>query len=440
MGSSRLSDEKPSGGDIGVVTRRFPAVHIEDKRPVFILQLESVNAMAIAGMATPGLGREELMPVLNSLRPEGVFVPFMWGSSMQTHRGRGAILCSAVLDLYAGISMGPSEPGGCLPSMLAKQGYRTIFATAHTMPSFGQSDRFNSAAGFRDSHFADYMRKNDPHYGWGYDDCIFYNRTFDYLDRHFATKMHEKFFTYLEVTANHNPFGAKRRSGAPVPFPIHSGFAERYLNSFASEDYCIATFMKRVEPYRDRAHVILVGDHSWPVGILGSKSAERGISAENFLIPFLYLPPRDAGDAYRKGVTIDAPLLGQADITPTLLELLSGKPQSNSFAALLKTPPPGEVAKLPPSYDDCQVTTQPYDGGQVAVVRGNRRLLFRLETRTVRQAEMGEDFRDTVSDERERMRYPEFLNAYLCDRFRFWVKTPKDSPRAVALKIPHYSF
>ena len=195
MNSARLSDEKPgSGQDIGAVTLRYRPVTITDKRPVFILQLESVNAMAIAGMATPDVGRDRLMPVLGERAREGVFVPFMWGASMQTHSGKGAILCSAVMDLYAGVSMGSTMPSGCLPAVLAKAGYYTFFSTAHSEPNFAKGKTFMTSIGFKETHFADLMRKRDTKYGWGYDDCDFYERTFDYLDRHYGKKNRQRIF------------------------------------------------------------------------------------------------------------------------------------------------------------------------------------------------------------------------------------------------------
>lgn len=440
MNSSRLSDSAPTDLDVGAVTRHFRPVPIADKRPVFILQMESVNAMAIAGMGTPGMGREQLMPVLNALSGEGVFVPFMWGASMQTHRGKGSILCSAVLDVFAGVSMGAVQPTNCLGNALAAQGYRTLFFTAHSDPGFAQGWRFVTSAGFKETHFADLMRKGDVHYSWGYDDCYFYKRTFDYIDRKFGARANKNFFAYLEVTANHNPFGGKHRSGVATPFKPPQNFKERYLNSFAAEDSCLATFMERVEPYRDRAHIIFVGDHSWPVGLLGSKDAERGASAENFLIPFLYLPPRDAGEAYRRGAVITKPMLGQADITPTVLELLSGKPQSNSFAALLRARPDGAEPKLPWNYDNCQVTAQPYDGGQISVIRGDTRVHYRLDTQQLRVTQLREDFSEEAASERSKMRYRDFLEKYLCSRFRWWTRAARGDPRVVPLKIPHFSF
>lgn len=195
-----------------------------------------------------------------------------------------------------------------------------------------------------------------------------------------------------------------------------------------------------MEPYRDRAHIIIVGDHSWPVGIQGNKDAERGATPENFMIPFLYVPPRDSGAAYRRDVVIEKPLLGQSDITPTVLELLSGRPQLNSFAALLRQPADGKEPKLPPEYDDCQVSTQPYDGGQIVVARGNRRVRYRFDLHQVRESLLLDDLSEVLGDDKQRMAYREFLGQHLCSRFRYWVSVDKNTPQPKTLRIPHYSF
>jgi hypothetical protein len=222
-------------------------------------------------------------------------------------------------------------------------------------------------------------------------------------------------------------------------------FAQRYLNSFSSQDYCLSRFFERVEPYRDKVHIILVADHSWPVGLYGGVDAQRGASTEHFLIPMLYLPPRDQADKYRHNVKITEPIVGQSDIPSTVLELLSGKPQGNSFAPLLKkygkdekTQPP-----LPETYDDCQVLTQPYDGGIVTVVRKDERVIYKLGGRGYVRTKIAPDFSESLAmgeDEEAPKNYKTFLYANLCKRYRYWQPAGAGEPQAEPHATPHWSF
>lgn len=450
---NRLYGEKPgisAGGLVintraGVVTQQWGKIPSVGEAPVFIVQLESGNAMALQGLATPRSHKSaaDLMPRLTAISQKGVMVPYMWGASMQTHRGQGAILCSAVLDVYAGISNSGDTPHQCLPQVLRAQGYNTVFMSAYANPYFSNTQNFMSKIGFVETHFADKMHPHDLRYRWGYDDCAFYDRYFDYLEKAYKGRLYRKFLGFFEVVANHDPFDRKPAYARFEPFAYPYTHAQNYLNSFAAQDHCLGRFMKRVDKYRDHAHVIIVADHSWPVGIHGgAHSSEQGAAPENFLIPFVYLPPRDRGDTFRHGVSITQPILGQADILPTLLELLTHKPFPNSFAALLKAPKPGEPDPvLPPDYDDCHVMTQPYDGTKISVVRGMEKFTYNRGSRKLRKTLLDKDFVESevpVDDSgmtRPSMSYAAFLEKYLCARNQFWLGKSKDEPRAVS----HYT-
>lgn len=432
----------------GVVTKEWGKFRSDDSS-VFILQLESGNAMALAGLATKrsGLEPQQLMPWMMRLKQQGVMAPFMWGATMQTHRGQGAILCSAVLDVYAGISNSSETPAQCLPQMLSKQGYNTVFMSAYPNPGFANTQNFMHKIGFKETHFGDKMKPGDARYEWGYDDCDFYDRYFDYLDKAFGESMNRKFFGYFALVANHDPFDHKPNFKQYEPFPKPKNMGEKYLNSFAAQDHCLVHFMKRINPYRQNAHIIIVADHSWPVGIRGgSVASERGVAPDNFLIPFIYLPPRGRAAEFRTDSMITEPVPGQVDILPTVLELLSGKYYPNSFATLLKATQDGREPKLPPDYDDCQVMTQPYDGTKITVVRGAEKVSYNRGSGKLRKTMLGEEFAESepvpFEDGRlvKNLSYGAFLNQYLCDRDKYWFKKVKGVPRAVGHSTSKWVF
>ena len=422
--------------NVGVVTQNLGAFHSEDGAPVFILQLESGNALALNGRATPekAFTAKQLMPQIYAAHEQGVLVPHMWGASVQTHRGQGSILCSAVLDIFQGISYMPKAPQNCLPAMLKADGYETFFASAYTDGSFYNTQYFMPAIGFNEAHFADAMQPGDQQWSWGYDDCTFYDRYFDYLKTHFDKRMNTRFMAFFSVVANHSPFEHKKGYEAYEPFATPVNLAEQYLDSFAMQDHCVARFLEKVEPYRDRAHVIIVADHSWPVGVNDSKHNEKGATSDNFMIPFLYLPPLGKKADYEHGTIINK-AVGQPDIFPTILELLSGKHYSNSFAGLLKRHSDTPSKELSAEdYDDCQVMTQPYDGTQVAVARDMQKYTYNLMSHQVAFSQLDKDFYESPQHRSPvSMSYSQFLDHYLCARDKYWLPKLPGQTGAVPL-------
>ncbi|NBO18767.1 MAG: hypothetical protein EBV03_05985, partial [Proteobacteria bacterium] len=412
------------------VTRSFRGFKSEDGAPVFIVQLESLNALALAGLATreEGLGPEQLMPQMYAAREKGVLVTHMWGASMQTQRGQGAILCSGVMDMGGGIASLPKLQSACLPAMLKADGYTTFFASAYSDGQFHNTDRLLAQMGFSERHFADKIQPGDKKWRWGADDCVFYDRYFDYFDAHpELTQSH--FMAYLTVSAHHDPFYSREKYADIAPLTQGRGFLADYLNSAAAQDHCLKRFLERVEPYRQRAHVIVVGDHSWPVGLNGSTYNERGATSDNFMTPFLYLPPYDKGDAMRRGALVDTPALGQPDIFPTVLELLSGTPYRNSFAALLRQGKDGAPPALPDDYDDCQVVTQPYDGTHMGVVRGKHKVTFSVMRRRLATSRLGDDFYEFAPLEAQgNVDFGDFLNQHMCERYKYWLEPDAAAP------------
>ncbi|MBY0408053.1 MAG: sulfatase-like hydrolase/transferase, partial [Rickettsiales bacterium] len=407
-------------GRVGAVVREFGDFHAAQDAPVFIVQLESANALALSGAATPGTGltAEQLMPVMYGAHEEGVLVPYIWGASMQTHRGQGAILCASALDSDRGISMLTALPDNCLPALLKRDGYITEFFSAFASGSFSNTRNFMRGIGFGNAHFLHPVASGGVNRSWGVDDCDFYDRNFDYLEKEYGAKMQGRFMAMFSVVANHFPF----TDGLPayrdfLPFAREDSLVKAYLNSAAAQDHCLERFFERVEPYRERAHIVIVADHSWPVKLDGSAFNERGASSDHFLIPFLYLPPRQAQAQYRTQTVIADRALGQVDILPTLLELLSGKAYSHSFAPLLRR---GE-ASMPAGFDDCYVMTQPYDGLQIAVVRGRDKYTYHAGKKLLTQTRLRPDFIEEATDiPPQAMSLSAFLEGYLCQDYRFW--------------------
>jgi hypothetical protein len=244
--------------------------------------------------------------------------------------------------------------------------------------------------GFKEIHHADIMDAADRLYPWGYDDCAFYRRVFERLARE-QTEQSPPLFAYLQVSSHHYPWKPKRTYAETHLFPKPSNFRENYANSALEQDYCLKIFYERFTSFFSgdgrRAHLFILPDHSWPVGLNpeGNVFNDRGAYNENFLIPVLYIPPAERKNEFRIGQRVHA-RFDETDILPTVFELLNRRNYQNSFAPALKTDDGGG------NYEDCHELRQPYGGGQVAIVSGERKYVYSVQNKTITLYDLRHDF------------------------------------------------
>ena len=190
---------------------------------------------------------------------------------------------------------------------------------------------------------------------------------------------------------NHVPFvGAKYLQSHP--FRPARSFVEHYLNSVSEQDHCLLEFWRRFRQLgRDDVHLFIMPDHS--VGVVGIPPRPDG----NFAVWLAYVPPARQATV-RAARLVHSPVPSQAQIYPTVLELLGAPRSPRSFAFALR----GEPA--PGRYDDCHMLSR---GGNALVVRRNgQRFAYRLDTREVTDGQGG----------REKMSLGEFQERYACGR------------------------
>lgn len=350
----------------------YSTVHVRSDESVIILQLESVNSLVLFEPTRDGKSYRSRIPQpgLSRLVQEGrgVLFPRFWSNGAHTNRAWESILCGVSGNLGPPIAQDPDRLGSrpCLPAHLAQAGYTTVFLYSYFNTDFFNLGGFARAAGFRDLAYGPaLMHQDDRRYAWGYDDCVFYERAFDYL----AAKglAHKKrLFAYLEVGTNHFPFHASRKHPEAHPYPDPRTPLEDYLNSVAEQDYCLLTFWKRFrELGRDDVHLIVVPDHSlWIHETLDDNDAP-------FSTWLAYVPPARRAAEFVRGMVL-APVPSQAELYPTLLELLGGERSPRSFAFALR----GERA--PPDYDSCRQMSEP--NRRLVVRRGTQRREYRFRT------------------------------------------------------------
>ena len=348
----------------------YTAVPIRARESVFIVQLESVNSLAVfepAGEGTPFRPRLP-QPGLETILKEGggVLFPLFWANGTQTHRAWESILCAVSGNLGPAMAADPGRllRATCLPEHLGRGGYDTLFFYSYFNLEFFNLGEFARQAGFREVVYGSkLMRADDPRHRWGFDDCAFYARAFDYLAGKGLDKR-DRLFAYFEVGMHHAPFFNTTRHPQAHPYPAPASFLQHYLNSNAEQDHCLLTFWTRFrELDRDDVYLFIVPDHSlWVHGV--PAYADVG-----FATWLAYVPPARRAREF-KPRAVASPKPSQAQLYPTILELLEGASLSGSFAFALRGEPP------PPGYADCHLLTEP--GNRVVVRKNGERAEYRL--------------------------------------------------------------
>jgi len=340
----------------------FSKLSVPGDDSVFIVQLESVNSSALFTRTPRGIQQRIPVPGLETLLTEGkgVLFPLFWANGTQTNRGLESIVCGVSGNVGEAL---PSDPQRllrrtCLPEQLAAAGYATVYLYAYFDLDFFNFGGFMKQVGFQQTAYGDgLMGKDAPRYEWGYDDCAFYDRAFDYLEKR-GLAQRKRLFAYFEVTANHWPFWYTHKHPEAHPYRSPATPLQHYQNALAEQDHCLLTFWRRLQSLgRDDIHVFILPDHSWMTGHLPRDSA--------FSTFLAYVPPERRRAEFRPGTRL-APVPSQSQVYPTVLELLGAPRTPQSFAFALRGDP------RPPDYDDCQLLADPIGGVLVAMRDGKR--------------------------------------------------------------------
>lgn len=351
----------------------YAAVPIRSRESVFVLQLESVNSLAVFEPSSDGTPFKLRVPQpgLEAIVEQGggVLFPLFWANGAQTNRAWESILCGISGNLGPAMSADPDRllRASCLPGHLARAGYDALFFYSYFELDFFNLGEFARQAGFREVVYgSQLMREEDPRHPWGFDDCAFYGRAFDYLAAKGLDKR-ERVFAYFEVGMHHAPFINTKRHPQAHPYPAPATFLQHYLNSNAEQDHCLLTFWKRFRGLRrDDVHLFIVPDHSlWVHGVPAYPDAA-------FATWLVYVPPARRSGEF-KPRTVASPTPSQAQLYPTILELLEGGSLPGSFAFALRGEPP--LAH----YDNCQLLIEPF-AQRIIVRREGERAEFRVRT------------------------------------------------------------
>ncbi len=323
---------------------------------IFIILMESLNANFLERVTSSG---KEITPYMNSLIKQGLYFEKFYGNSIQTAKGEVAVLCSLIPTSRGKIAVHfPQLNNHCLPSVMARHGYDTIWFQGFGDLSFDNASQFKSNIGFQHIHTAEQFMTSDEkeNYIWGYgvQDNVMYSKFFHYLDSFYSASQNKKIFAILETISNHAKFNMvpwKQR----YLFPDQNDPFQYYANSVHLADRYLQTFFEELEQrdYLRNSLVMIVGDHSFPVGEHGNFNSEVFAYDENFRTPFMILATHNSLPSQRNSLPYS-----QLDIAPTVLDLAGITTTTHFLGTSVFDRPPKAIFLI-----------QPYGGVYLGVVK-----------------------------------------------------------------------
>jgi len=414
--SDDIAHAYTSRKDIEPIVPNNDIYQIDSDESIFILQLESNNAFIQNGDAIVDGKKysKKIGKTFEAISKDGIYFPYFWSNSMQTNRAHVNILCGIANNIRTAYSLDIDKLNtDCLPKILNEDGYDTLFLGSFYDPNFQNKSTFMSHVGVLDQRHADFMHDSDIKYPWGYDDCTFYNRAFDYIENNYDRN--KKKFVYFEVSSHHFPFSNKDEYKDAMSYKDPEDFVEIYSNSLETQDKCLSEFYKRFKEYTDgNTHLFILPDNSWPIGINENTWNIRGVYNDNNLIPFTYIPPANKKSSFFIG-KVESEIFAQTDILPTIAELLTNNNFPNSFAFALRPASKNGNEK----YERCHVISQPYGGGEIAIVKGDDKYIYKTVDRTLTYFDLSKDMleKNPVIVEEE-LPYAKLVDRYFCERFK----------------------
>jgi len=349
---------------------------------VIMVQQESLNGLLVNPMITPELLRAS---------KDGILFSELYGNTIQSERGYESILCGVPPSIAGTLveEYGIEEVGkiGCLPRMFKALGYQPIaFYGGDPNP---RTTRLLEAIGFEQILASDITKPDDVVYDWGNREDIWFTRVNDYIVEHFDTG---KYFIFITASAtNHTPFKVMdSRFTDRVPYPDPKNFEERLSNTtYVQDAYFGHLYDLYRSNYADRATLIAVSDHSWPINMhTHNIYNERGAFEENFRIAMLMIPP-STNNEFAVGTTVTQ-RFSQMDILPSFLEVVGVEQDywlGESFVPWLLVNP--ERVRTEPQK--LKICIQPYGGGFIAIHRYPQKYLFDVLGKNVKVYDLLKD-------------------------------------------------
>jgi phosphoglycerol transferase MdoB-like AlkP superfamily enzyme len=303
-------------------------------RNLVIVVLESTRASATS-VYNPAL---QTTPFLRKLAAAGLVVDKAYALMPSTAKSLTAIFCS----LHPSPQIQPTSLsaellGACMPRLLAKQGYQTLYLQS-------ANERFeNRVAAVANMGFATFIRSGQlPTEGFqvanflGYEDESMLGPSEAWLQAH---KNGPIFAAYLTNNAHHD-YNLISRHGVLQTGGEDETY-QRYLNNVRATDYFLAALFeqyKRAGLYENTLFLV-VGDHGEGFGEHGRRAHNAVPYQEGLWVPLVLFDP--SGAVVKPG-HLPGPAT-QLDILPTVLPLLGFELQGSPHGVSLFKQAPNRV-------------------------------------------------------------------------------------------------
>jgi len=285
------------------------------------LVLISVESLSARFLGSYG-GSGGLTPQLDRLAAQGLKFSQVFATGTRTVRGLEALsLGTPPIPGQAIVRRPGNGHLSTLGGLLAAQGYRSTFLYG----GYGYFDNMN--AYFRSNDYRVIDRTDFPAASipmeniWGVADEALYTNALATLDRDHAEG--KAFFAQLMTTSNHRPY-TYPDGRIDIPSPGGREGAVKYT------DYAIGDFIERArgKAWFEDTLFVIVADHC------SSVAGRTRLPVEKYHIPLIFYAPAllDPG--------VDAQLMSQIDIVPTLLDALGADGVGQFFGQSRLRPAP----------------------------------------------------------------------------------------------------
>jgi len=330
---------------------------------VFVVLLESFfTPLPSHGELSPS----RQIPVLWELGRRGLIFERFYANTMPSLRSLEVLLCSLFPDLSESTLTTHEETDFlCLPEILARLGYETVFFNSFEGFAFGDQGRLLRRAGFRRLFSDDVFLPGDPKSKWGYRDDVLYRRAFETLD---ALGTDAPLFVVLYPAAvHHTPFHFPEDVAIDPVYPVPIEPYQLMGNTHHVSDAMLRTFWSEVrERGLERDSLFLfVADHALPREL---PRVRRGPDAysyeEKHRVPLVVLWE---GEIAPRRVAARA---SHVDVAPTVLDLLGVD---------LPTPFQGRSLLGPEEEEErCVPLVDPFRGTSFGIFRGDTKVTYNL--------------------------------------------------------------
>ncbi|OQA99025.1 MAG: Lipoteichoic acid synthase 2 [Spirochaetes bacterium ADurb.Bin218] len=347
------------------------------KRPnIILILIESFNANFTEKKAPDGI---DYTPFFNSLINKGLYIERFYGNSIQTCKGQAAVFFSILPSFNGKIFVDYSDLNiKGFPSLLAENGYETIFFQAYHNLKFDNTEHNMRKAGFNIvKTFAEFKRKEDRPYiwGWGVEDRVFYERFFEFLDSYIKKNPGKPFFAALPTVGTHIPCDGLPMERREI-YKNPENIKEKYSNALRLSDRHLEVFFKLLKEraYLDNTVIIITSDHSFPMKEHGIYNNEVCFYDEAFRIPLLIL-----WEGVISPKRIRGRVCSQVDIGPTIADIAGVTGKHNMIGiSIFDSKTPAIVYLIQP-YNGKFLQTVDYPYKYIKHLKTGKEYLFNLE-------------------------------------------------------------